>query len=74
MRKMRIPGSKLFFDQSLHTKLILPVILTMAVSLGVNLFLFGRINTTVENLDQVYATNIRLGELERLLTDRKSVV
>ena len=43
MRTMRIPGSKLFFDQSLHTKLILPVILTMAVSLGVNLFLFGQI-------------------------------
>ena len=74
MRKMRIPGSKLFFDQSLHTKLILPVILTMAVSLGVNLFLFGRINTTVENLDQVYATNIRLGELERLLTQLESSV
>lgn len=74
MRKMRIPGSKLFFDQSLHTKLILPVILTMAVSLGVNLLLFGRINTTVENMDQVYATNIRLGELERLLTELESSV
>ncbi len=74
MRKIRIPGSRFFFDQSLHTKLILPVILTMAVSLGVNLLLFGRINTTVENMDQVYATNIRLGELERLLTELESSV
>ena len=48
--------TKRFFNRSLRTKLILPVMVTMAVSLGVNLFLFGRINNTVENMDQVYAT------------------
>lgn len=74
MKKMRIPGSRLFFNQSLHTKLILPVILTMAVSLGVNLLLFSRINTTVKNMDQVYATNIRLSELERLLTQLETSI
>lgn len=61
-------------NRSLRTKLILPVILTMALSLGINLLLFERINTTVENMDQVYATNIRLSELERLLTDLESSV
>ena len=66
--------TKRFFNRSLRTKLILPVMVTMAVSLGVNLFLFGRINNTVENMDQVYATNIRLGELERLLTEMESDV
>ena len=57
------------FDQSLRIKLILPVMITMAVSLGGNLLLFGRIDTTVENMDQVYITNIRLSELESLLTE-----
>lgn len=63
-----IGRSKRFFDQSLRVKLILPVILTMMISLGINLLLFSKINTTVENMDDVYATNIRLGELEQLLT------
>lgn len=62
------------FNRSLRTKLILPVIITMAVSLGINLLLFSRINTTVETMDQVYATNIRLGELEQLLTEIESDV
>ncbi|MFR5601750.1 MAG: sensor histidine kinase [Lachnospiraceae bacterium] len=63
-----------FLSQSLRTKLMFPVILTMAVSLCVNLVLFGRVNTTVENMDQVYGTNIRLGDLERLLTEMESSV
>lgn len=66
--------SKHFLNRSLRTKLILPVIITMAVSLGINLLLFDKINTTVENMDQVYATNIRLSELERLLTRMESSV
>ena len=61
-----------FLNQSLRTKLILPVMLTLAVSLSVNLMLFNRINTTVENMDEVYDTNIRLGSLERVLTDMES--
>jgi len=48
--------------------------ITMAVSLGVNLILFFRIDNTVENMEQVYATNIRLSELERLLTEMESSV
>lgn len=64
-----IERSKHFFDQSLRVKLISPVMITMMVSLGVNLLLFGKINTTVANMDDVYATNIRLGELEHLLTE-----
>ena len=64
-----IGRSKAFFNQSLRMKLILPVIITMTVSLGVNLLLFGKINTTVENMDDVYDTNIRLSELEHLLTE-----
>ncbi len=64
--------NKCFFNQSLRTKLILPVMITMAVSLGVNLILFSRMNKTVENMDQVYATNIRLGELESLLSEMES--
>lgn len=74
MEKRLAGKTRHFFNQSLRTKLILPVMITMAVSLGVNLLLFGRINTTVENMDQVYATNIRLGELERLLTEMESDV
>jgi len=66
--------SRHFFNRSLRTKLILPVMVTMALSLGINLILFGRINNTVENMDQVYATNIRLSELERLLTEMESHV
>lgn len=63
-----------FFDRSLRTKLILLVMFTMTVSLAINLALFGRINKTAKNMEQVYATNIRLGELERLLTDIESDV
>ncbi len=74
MGKNPIRESNRFINRSLRTKLILPVIITMAVSLGINLVLFERINTTVENMDQVYATNIRLGELERLLTKLESSV
>ena len=74
MEKHRFWKSKYFSNQSLHTKLILPVIITMAVSLGINLLLFGRIDTIVKNMDQVYATNIRLGELEGLLTGLESNV
>ncbi|MDD3252788.1 MAG: histidine kinase [Lachnospiraceae bacterium] len=66
--------SRSFLNQSLRTKLIFPVMLTMALSLGINLILFGRIDTTVKNMDQVYATNIRLGELEGLLTELESDV
>lgn len=74
MGKNRAWKSKYFASQSLRTKLILPVIITMAVSLGINLILFGRIDTIMKNLDQVYATNIRLGELEGLLTELESDV
>lgn len=66
--------SRYFSNHSLRTKLILPVIITMAVSLGINLILFGRIDTIMKNMDQVYATNIRLGELEGLLTGLESDV
>ncbi len=69
MEKEAARKRKRAFDQSLRIKLILPVMFTMAVSLGVNLLLFSRINRTVENMDQVYITNIRLGELEGLLTE-----
>ena len=74
MEKRRFWKNKYFSNQSLRTKLILPVIITMAVSLGINLLLFGRIDTIVKNMDQVYATNIRLGELEGLLTELESNV
>lgn len=59
---------KNLFKRSLHSKLILPVIVTMAVSLMINLVLFGRIDRTIKRMNQVYATNIRLSELERILT------
>lgn len=64
-----VPGSRCFFNQSLRTKLIFPVMITMILSLCINLLLFGRIDTTVKNMDHVYATNIRLGELEGVLTE-----
>lgn len=74
MEKKLRRKSKHFLNQSLRTKLIFPVIITMAVSLGINLILFGRIDITVKNMNQVYATNIRLGELEGLLTELESDV
>ncbi|MGN0373400.1 MAG: sensor histidine kinase [Bariatricus sp.] len=74
MEKHLIRNSRHFFSRSLRTKLILPVMLTLAVSLGINLILFTRINHTVENMEQVYVTNIRLGELEKLLTEMESSV
>ncbi len=60
--------TRIFFKRSLHSKLILPVIVTMAVSLMINLLLFGRVDRTIKRMNQVYATNIRLSELERILT------
>lgn len=48
MEKRRFWKNKYFSNQSLRTKLILPVIITMAVSLGINLLLFGRIDTIVK--------------------------
>lgn len=74
MEKKLIKKSDFFLNQSLRTKLILPVMVTMAISFGINLLLFGRIDMTVKNMDQVYATNIRLGELEGLLTELESDV
>jgi len=74
MERNVIWKSKHFFDYSLRTKLILSVMFIMAVSLGINLVLFSRINTTAKSMEQVYATNIRLGELEGLLTDMESDV
>lgn len=65
---MRGRGRQIW-NQSLRAKIILSVVLVMAISLAVNLLLFGRINGAVENLDKVYATNIRLSELEQVLTD-----
>ncbi len=59
----------LFFNQSLRRKLILPVIITMLVFLSINLILFGGVNSTVKDMNQVYATNIRLSELEELITN-----
>lgn len=59
---------KRFINQSLRTRLMLPVMAAMAVFLIISLLMFGRIDATVENMNQVYATNIRLGELEEVLT------
>jgi sensor histidine kinase YesM len=64
----------LFLNRSLRTKLIVPVIITMFISLCVNLVLFKSINTMIGNMEQVYATNIRLGELERLLTEMETSI
>jgi sensor histidine kinase YesM len=61
-------------NRSLRTKLIVPVIITMFISLCVNLVLFKSINTMIGNMEQVYATNIRLGELERLLTEMETSI
>ncbi len=71
---MGMKRNKGFLNQSLRTKLILPAMLTLAVSLSVNLILFNRINTTVENMDEVYETNIRLGSLENVLTEMESSI
>lgn len=60
--------SRVIADQSLRVKLLLPVMVTMALSLGINLLLFRKMDTAVENMNQVYATNIQLGELEQVLT------
>lgn len=59
----------LFFNQSLRRKLILPVILTMTALLVLNLGLFGVIDSTVSDMNQVYATNLRISEMEELLTE-----
>ena len=74
MGKKLIWKSRRFLNQSLRIKLIRPVMITMAVTLGINLLFFQRINSTVENMEQVYATNIRLNELEGLLTEMESSV
>lgn len=64
----------LFFNQSLRRKLILPVIITMVAFLGINLALFASINETIKDMNQAYATNIRLGALETLLTEMQDNV
>lgn len=74
MGKHRFRLNRRLFNQSLRRKLILPVMVTMAILLGVNLLMFGRINNTVDHMDQVYATNIHLGELEEILTEMESSV
>ena len=69
---MRENRPKLFQKQTLRTKLIVAVVITTALSLAVNLLLFAKVNSTIEGLDQVYATSIRLSELEQILTDIQS--
>lgn len=53
---------------SIRSKLILPVMLTVGLSLVLNLLLMGRINRTVQNMDEVYVTNVQLEELKRILS------
>jgi sensor histidine kinase YesM len=74
MEKISSRKNNLFLNRSLRTRLIVPVIVTMFISLCINLVLFKSINTTVGNMEQVYATNIRLGELERLLTEMETSI
>ncbi len=74
MKNSRVWKNNLFLNRSLRSKLIFPVMITMAVSLGINLILFGRIDTFGKNMDLVYATFIRLGELEGLLSELESDV
>jgi two-component system sensor histidine kinase YesM len=50
--------------RSIRTKLIQPVGLVMAVLLALTLFFFYRINRTMEHLNEVYATNVSLNEVE----------
>lgn len=54
--------------RSIRTKLILPVTLVMAILLALLMFFFLRINAATNNLNQVYATNVSLNEVQSLLT------
>ncbi len=63
-----------FDKQSLRTKLISSVIFTLSVSLIVNFLLIYRVNTTIQNMDQVYSTNIQLNQLKQTLEEIENSV
>lgn len=62
-KKLRFPG------RSIRGKLILPVMFTLGICLSINLLLIARINGTIQNMDQVYGTNVQLEETKRILTN-----
>ena len=66
---MRRTKKQWFPGRSIRGKLILPVMLTLAVCLVINLLLIGRINGTMRNMDQVYGTNVQLEETKRILAN-----
>ena len=66
---MRRTKKQWFPGRSIRGKLILPVMLTLAVCLVINLLLIGRINGTMWNMDQVYGTNVQLEETKRILAN-----
>ncbi len=54
---------------SIRSKLILTFALTAGLMLAVDILLYGVINRTMNELDEVYATNVSLNELTECLED-----
>lgn len=54
---------------SIQTKLILTFLLTVAVVILANLFLYGNMNGMLNRIDQVYQSNVNLNELSDTLQE-----
>lgn len=70
MKRMR---KQFFRENSIQTKLALTMGLLLLVSLCVNLFVFGQINSMVSRIDSVFSSNVTIGELAdtlQLVEDR----
>lgn len=70
-------SNELFSDQKLHTekrttirvKLVSMFILTSAVVLVVNLFVYINLNKMIDRIDQIYSSNININDLSNSLSD-----
>lgn len=66
---MREGKTRKWMGSSIRSKLIVPMFLTLAVTLTINFLFMDRINRTIENMDQVYVSNVQLEELKQILMD-----
>lgn len=64
-RKLKIPA----FFRSIHSRLIIPSVCALIVVMLVNLYMFSRLNDTINDMNKVYETNVHLGEIENELTE-----
>lgn len=62
------------FFRSMRSRLIIPAVCALLAVMVINLYMFGSLNRTIHNMNDLYATNVQLSQIEGELTDLSSNV